>query len=761
MGWLSGWSKRIHLTIDSSNIDDNLTDFPVMVHLNNTTASGVFDELGASYKKLAIYTDDHNHQCYIEVERWDDSNGFAWLWVKVPTVSSITDGGLYLYYDSSRPDNNTYVGLVTSSAAETVWDNNFVAVYHMGQDPSGGAGAIKDSTSNVYHGTPNGSMDSSDLVDGKVGKALDFDGTDDFIEIYSSGELVAQDTITVSAIVKNDNTSSRNLFVQNDNDNAYYTHQIRLNTGINYDNYLPSGGDISGPASFDTVNFHYISVVRSGSTVTTYYNGLPTITGTGDSRDSSADVDRTLIGAQYYSAAAQDPFDGVIEEVRISDYARPAAWIKAEYYSAFNNLISFGVEQTVISGSLGYGNRLKLTISPTNIDSNLYDFPILITLASGVGTNNYDATDVFTELGSDSNRKKIAITTDDGISECFTEIEKWDTGANKAYLWVKIPLVRSSSNTILYLYYDSANPDNNEFVGDIGSYAGQQVWSNGFEAVYHMGESSGGILDSTANSWNSGSPSGSQTRGVVAKVADGIEWDSDGSAGGTMSFSDNNITLETWVKHDSVPGSVQRWFTVASEIAVIRHEGSGTVKFYNKLSGVIRDITASSQVDTNWGYFAGTWDGGTQRVFKNGVEANSTGQTGTLDDATSFSFNSGSETFYGLQDETRVSIVSRSASWLKATYHTCEDNLISFADSPPPTITTYTGYVQLEGTPVSRKILLYNRATGSLIGVTTSNSTTGYFEIDTYLDALHFSVVLPEIADGFQPIIRDQLDPEV
>ena len=120
MTWLSGWSKRQLITVDSTYIDSDLTDFPVLVHLDNTTASGVFDELGASSKKLAIYLTDHSQQCYAEIERWDASGRKAWLWTKIPTVVSGSNTHLYLYYDSSKADNSSYVGTRGSTAGTVI-----------------------------------------------------------------------------------------------------------------------------------------------------------------------------------------------------------------------------------------------------------------------------------------------------------------------------------------------------------------------------------------------------------------------------------------------------------------------------------------------------------------------------------------------------------------------------------------------------------------------------------------------------------------
>ena len=210
MGWLGTWAKRLKLTIDYSKIDGALSDFPVMVHLSagsgigDVDVSAVFDELGsdANRKKIAVTTSDGETQCYVEIERWDDASEKAWLHVKVPSVSDSADTVLYLYYDSAQADNTTYVGDTTDAVTHNVWDANFAAVYHMAQDPNGdGAGAIKDSTSNENDGTPTGSMTTADLVDGQVGKGIDFDGSDDaIVKTSASGSL--PDTVgTLEAIM--------------------------------------------------------------------------------------------------------------------------------------------------------------------------------------------------------------------------------------------------------------------------------------------------------------------------------------------------------------------------------------------------------------------------------------------------------------------------------------------------------------------------------------------------------------------------------
>lgn len=132
-------------------------------------------------------------------------------------------------------------------------------------------------------------------------------------------------------------------------------------------------------------------------------------------------------------------------------------------------------------------NRYKITIDNSKIDSGLVDFPVAIVISSGTGTNNLDATNIFDTLGSDANRTKIAVT-DVNDNQLYTEIEDWDTANERACLWVKVPTVSDSADTIIYLYYDATQSGNGSYVGDTGDIPAQSVWDDYFELVMHMAQ---------------------------------------------------------------------------------------------------------------------------------------------------------------------------------------------------------------------------------------------------------------------------------
>ena len=88
--WLSGWGKRVKVTIDHNDIISGLSSFPVLLHLSSSSGRGnddvtsVFDELQSdnNRRKIAVTTVESGTQCYVEIEKWDDATEQAWLWVK-------------------------------------------------------------------------------------------------------------------------------------------------------------------------------------------------------------------------------------------------------------------------------------------------------------------------------------------------------------------------------------------------------------------------------------------------------------------------------------------------------------------------------------------------------------------------------------------------------------------------------------------------------------------------------------------------------
>jgi flagellin-like protein len=334
--WLSGWNKRVKITINSNDIDSELTDFPVLVHLstssgeNNDDVSFIFDELGGNSKKIAVTTADYVTQCYVEVENWNDANQQAWLWVKVPNISDISNTEFYLYYDAAHSDNTNFIGDTGSDIAENVWDSNFVLVWHMSEEDD-----VIDSTQNNNDGTVTGLTS----VVGKIGQAKNSNGGSNGIE--STNDLtLGTGQFTIEGWF-NPNVYTNGwigLFGPKDPTVAYNEMMWPYQGKWGYWDWTES---ITTNQPIVAGQWDYYTVVREGTgsnQLANYINGLYINAGT-----STRDFPDQPV---WLGKSSTYPWNGISDELRISNTSRSAAWIKASYESSRDSTLTFGSEET-------------------------------------------------------------------------------------------------------------------------------------------------------------------------------------------------------------------------------------------------------------------------------------------------------------------------------------------------------------------------------------------------------------------------------
>ena len=92
----------------------------------------------------------------------------------------------------------------------------------------------------------------------------------------------------------------------------------------------------------------------AGDTLTLYVDGIPQATlssvGFAATTSPSSNAWRGVLGRNESNYARL--FDGRLDEVRLADSARTAAWIKAQYASMTDSFVTYGARQTV-AGVLG------------------------------------------------------------------------------------------------------------------------------------------------------------------------------------------------------------------------------------------------------------------------------------------------------------------------------------------------------------------------------------------------------------------------
>lgn len=346
MAWLTGWAKRRKITVSHANIDADLTHFPLLVTLGTTAGTGatdvssIFDEVGANSQKIAVTKADEETQLYVEIEKWDNTNEVALLWVSKSdwVVDGDADTDLYIYYDSTQDDNTTYIGITPDDTpSNNVWDSNFLAVFHMNQS----SGTLKDSTSNNRDGTFAGNLPDVARA-GVIGSAQDLDGTGDYISVSipASANITRECLFYADSLANHQGLLSRGGSAWEDN----VCHiKAEGNNAITFDINIGGSSTKRTWGSLSASAWYYLTCTYNSTT------GLQALYGNGASRDSAtvttgktpAQVD--YIGNEYDGARDAD---GVFDEVRFSNTDRPLAYHKANHYNFTDDLVAWYVEET-------------------------------------------------------------------------------------------------------------------------------------------------------------------------------------------------------------------------------------------------------------------------------------------------------------------------------------------------------------------------------------------------------------------------------
>jgi len=331
--WLSGYTTRKKITIDKSKIDSDLTDFPVLVKL--TSSNFDFSKANSDGFDLRFTSSDGTTLLKYERERHDSDNEVAEYWVKIPSISSSEDTIFYIYYrtedtaDGADPTN--------------VWDSNFKGVWHM-KDLT--TSTIEDSTSNNNDGTKKAANEPTQ-ADGKIAKAQSFSG-DDWIDVNS---VSIYQQFTIEAWVK----------VGLNQEGVIYGADGSILLNAKYNNHFTSGtkaGSICGGAwnslleSTTTASadvWYKVAITRDSSKYrySIWVNGVEENYKTESGTIPSCSYGRWLGVGQNYAGTKFGYLSGTLDEVRISDTARSAAWIKASYNSENNSLVSYGNEEGI------------------------------------------------------------------------------------------------------------------------------------------------------------------------------------------------------------------------------------------------------------------------------------------------------------------------------------------------------------------------------------------------------------------------------
>jgi len=334
--WLEGWNFRKKITIDHTKIDENLTDFPVRVYLDQDADIGI----AARNDGYDIRFTDSDGQTELKYEREDfvisDNKATGNFWVKIPSVSSSTGTDFYIYY------GNVIAG--DGQDAADVWSNGYVAVYHLNQ--TGTNPQVLDSTANGNNST---AAAWTPTTSGQVGSGGSFNGSSQsiaFPDSTSFATIATNKKVTVSVWVNwTSSTESYNAVAGRYSSATLNGMELLFKSNQKIAWYLNnSGGYIDGGgASVPFGQWTFVNGTYDGSQMRTYINGSINQGPTNFSGSIGGGTETVKIAKDQYGAGRW--FKGTVDEVRISNTARSAAWIKADFHSGNDSLLSYEGEE--------------------------------------------------------------------------------------------------------------------------------------------------------------------------------------------------------------------------------------------------------------------------------------------------------------------------------------------------------------------------------------------------------------------------------
>ena len=388
----------------------------------------------------------------------------------------------------------------------------------------------------------------------------------------------------------------------------------------------------------------------------------------------------------------------------------------------------------------GYSKYQTVTIDHTKCGSgNSSGFPAYINLANMVKVG----ADIFDTCRSDGG--DIRATLSDGTTQLPTQLVTIDTTAKTGELWVKIPTLSVSADTVIWIWYNGTDTA----LARDNTYGSDNVWDSNYKGVFHLSENPAGsapqIKDSTVNAKN-GTTAGSMTSGdsVAVKVGNGLDFD---GSDDTVSMGDaldevfiGASTIEFWANNGQINDKLLGkgvWTSGGGFHILTRGDSKLYAEYTNSNASdyIASRYTTASVVDSTVRHYVITF-GGTANsisIYVNGTEASSFAYSsaGTIGTGNTANFEigaSGGVGILGKMDELRISNTSRSTSYITSCYNNqnSPSTFYTVSDEVAPAY-AISGTVTLNASPVeTATVRCIAQTTNTTVAEQTTDASGNY-----------------------------------
>lgn len=447
-----GYAYGKTITINASQVvgSTNLIDFPVLLKLVDSDLRSV-NNGGKVYNRngfdIVFTMSDCSISLYHQIEKYDSLTGELHAWVRIPSLSPSSNTTIHMYYGNSS--------ISSTNSSSSTWNNDYVTVHHLNQDPSSAPPQMLDQSTENNHGNCNGGMNIGNSVTGISGNGLSFDELDDHVVIGDFDYTNSNSFMTSFWFkVSNNSGNSYQYMISHGaygTNNSFNTYFGEASLGIPADQHMlktvfQDANDATNPNALDAGNtfadgnWHfYCFKVSSAGNPKIFIDGnfVSNITFQGgDSFNPATDI---YLGSRSDLNATRF-FGGTIDEFRILNDTVSDEWILTE----FNNISS---PSTFYSTS-------------SEFPSGSICVPLPIELLS------------FEVYPSNSKEVNIEWTTASEINNDYFQIEKSQDGVN----WTFMKQIDGAGNSYSILNYKDL--DANPYLG-ISYYRLKQVDFNG------------------------------------------------------------------------------------------------------------------------------------------------------------------------------------------------------------------------------------------------------------------------------------------
>lgn len=349
----------------------------------------------------------------------------------------------------------------------------------------------------------------------------------------------------------------------------------------------------------------------------------------------------------------------------------------ASFITLFTQVVIDSAGLFVLNPYMAWQHEARISLNTTangaDISETVLGFPVLVRLTAA-------------DLDFSQARKEgedLRFVRPDFSALPF-EIEYWDSATAIAAVWVRVDTVRGGAAVpVCRMVWGNPSARKTSHPAQVFDTA------DGFQGVWHLGESGGTPAnDATYNNFT-GTPYGmngsSDRLGIIGRaqefdgVSNCISIDSS-ITGGLKVTGDGFYTVSAWVYSQNLDNDVDVIVSKGNAQYGLEINGGNNWEFFGSLAGYGVDTsTAIPAIQDQWTFLTGVRRGIQQYLYVNGALVDSVAvadTTGKLQTAADFALVFGrlaegqSQWFKGFLDEVRVENLARSSGWVRL----CNEN---------------------------------------------------------------------------------------